>query len=34
MTIPLNRRNFLRGSAAIGAASLATPALAANHTTT
>ena len=34
MTDTLNRRKFLRGSAVVGAAALATPAIAANHTTT
>ena len=34
MTDKLNRRNFLRGSAVAGTAALATPAIAANHTTT
>ena len=34
MTETLNRRKFLRGSAVVGAAALATPAIAANHTTT
>ena len=34
MTDNLNRRKFLRGTAIAGAATLATPALAANHTTT
>lgn len=34
MTNSVNRRKFLRGSAVAGAAALATPAIAANHTTT
>lgn len=34
MTDTLNRRKFLRGSAVAGAAALATPAIAENHTTT
>jgi TRAP-type mannitol/chloroaromatic compound transport system substrate-binding protein len=34
MSKPLNRRNFLRGSAVMGAGALATPAIAANHGTT
>ena len=34
MSKTLNRRNFLRGSAVIGAGTLAAPAIAANHGTT
>ena len=34
MTTPLNRRNFLRGSAVAGAGALASPAIAENHGTT